>query len=307
MDVRRSCAAFEKLSMEHLINTQEMPVYPLSLSIPEANIVEQVPEKTKKFAHIIPGKLSTYIFSDMASYYRDYQTSVFGRTCRKGGYDCMRHYEILGNGCIPWFEGLETYPSTVMTNFPKTTVLEAMESNTPEDYIPDLLEYTRTHLTTKASANYIFKTIDKTPRRVLFLGGDPSPDCTRDLLISGMKEVLGKGCAESVYVPHIYSDYGDMSSYYGKGFTYAKSVDPALKPDLVPVADVFNHAFDLIVYGSFHRGTPLWNEINNVYSKDEIVIVCGEDTHDLATCPAHRLSKKGYNVFIRELLDVDSH
>jgi len=162
-----------------------MPVYPLSLSIPEANVVKEVPTKTKQFAHVVPGDLSTYIFSDMESYYADYQTSVFGKTRRKGGYDCMRHYEILGNGCIPWFEGLQTYPHTIMTNFPKQTVLDAMESETPEDYIPDLLEYTRGHLTTKASARYVCKTIHKEPRRILFLGSDPAPDCTRDLLLSG--------------------------------------------------------------------------------------------------------------------------
>jgi len=117
-----------------------------------------------------------------------------------------------------------------------------------------------------------------------------------------VKELFGKDCAESVYVPHIYQDYGDMSKQYGKGFTYSKSVNPALKPDPIHVSEVFNHSFDLVVYGSFHRGTPMWNEINNVYSKDEIVIVCGEDTHDLSECPAYKLANQGYNVFIRELV-----
>lgn len=279
-----------------------MPVYPLSLSIPEANVVSHVPPKSKKFAHIIPGDPATYIFSDIDSYYGDYQASVFGKTWRKGGLDCMRHYEILGNGCIPWFEGLEDYPSTILSTFPKTLVLEAMQSETPEAYIPDLLDYTRTHLTTKASATYVFRTMNKDPSRVLFLGGDPTPDCTRDLLLSGMKELLGKRCAESVYVPHIYKDYGDMRNYYGRGFTYAKSIDPRLKPDLIHRSDVLNHAFDLVVYGSFHRGAPLWEEINRVYSKDEIVIVCGEDTHDLRQCPAYALATEGYHVFIRELI-----
>lgn len=279
-----------------------MPVYPLSLSIPEANVVKEVPEKTKKFAHIVPGDLSTYIFSDIDSYYGDYQKSIFGKTWRKGGFDCMRHYEILGNGCIPWFEGLEQYPETIMTNFPKKTILEAMKSENPESYIPELLEYTRNHLTTKASAKYVFKTMKKDPKRVLFLGGDPTPDCTRDILLSGMKELLGKKCVESVFVPHIYKDYGDMSRYYGKGFTYAKSVDSELKSDPVHINDVLEHKFDLVVYGSFHRGNPLWDIINSVYSKDEIAIVCGEDTHNLNGCPAYALSKEGYHVFIRELI-----
>jgi hypothetical protein len=39
----------------------------------------------------------------------------------------MRHYEILANGCIPWFVGLQDVPSNRLTHFPKELVLEAKQ------------------------------------------------------------------------------------------------------------------------------------------------------------------------------------
>ena len=279
-----------------------MPVYNIPLSVPAALVLASAPVKTRHMAHIIPGDVSTYIYTERDAYYRGYQDSVFGKTCRKGGYDCMRHYEILMNGCIPWFEDLPSFPPTLMQNFPTKIVLDAMKSETPEEYIPELLEYTRTHLTTRASAQYLLDTVGIQPKRVLFLGSDPAPDCTRDLLLSGLKEILGKNCCESVYVPHIYDDYGSMASYYGRGFTYSKSVPAALKPPPIHISEIENHAFDMVLYGSYTRGAPYWDLVNSVYSKNEIVIVCGEDTHDLEGCEVYRLGKLGYNVFIRELI-----
>jgi hypothetical protein len=29
---------------------------------------------------------------------------------KKGGWDCLRHYEIIGNGCMPYFENIEKCP-----------------------------------------------------------------------------------------------------------------------------------------------------------------------------------------------------
>jgi len=175
-----------------------------------------------------------------------------------------------------------------------------MNSETPETHIPELLEYTRTHLTTRASAQYVLDTVGIQPKRVLFLGGDPSPDCTRDLLLSGLKEILGANCCESVHVPHIYDDYGSMDRSYGRGFTYSKSVPASLKPPPIHISEIENHSFDMVVYGSYHRGAPYWELVNSVYAKNEIVIVCGEDTHDLSDCPAYHLGKD-YTTFIREL------
>ena len=38
-----------------------------------------------------------------SDYYKDYQRSYFAITCKKGGWDCLRHYEILANAVSPTF------------------------------------------------------------------------------------------------------------------------------------------------------------------------------------------------------------
>ena len=56
------------------------------------------------------------------SYYRGYQESVFGLTCKKAGWDCLRHYEILANGCIPYFPDIADLPPDTITFFSKALV-----------------------------------------------------------------------------------------------------------------------------------------------------------------------------------------
>ena len=51
----------------------------------------------------MPGIKETYIYKDEQSYYDDMYNSRFAITMRKAGWDCMRHYEIMANGCITLF------------------------------------------------------------------------------------------------------------------------------------------------------------------------------------------------------------
>lgn len=285
-----------------------MPIYPISFSIPESKIVETIPEKRKRLAHIVPGDTSTYIFTDEASYYKDYQSAVFGRTCKKSGWDCMRHYEILANGCIPLFTDLDRCPPETMTHFPKELVLAAMKSDTPEDYIPKLLAHTRRHLTCRAMAQYVFDTVGcPTPKRVLFLGGSPYPDYLRCLTLIGMKQILGSNCVDSIVVPHIYDDYPETQDIYGKGFTYSRILPSCMKSPSVDMNDIQNGSFDLVVYGSMHRGLPYWDEVTTAYPRNKIILLCGEEDYDepiprhCTWCTAPHLSEAGYAVFIREL------
>jgi hypothetical protein len=282
-----------------------MPVHPISFSIPASKIRTTVSEKTRHIASVIPGDLSTYTFTDEVSYYEGYATSVFGKTCRKGGWDCMRHYEILANGCIPWFVNLDGCPSNTMVHFPKKLVKDAMGSMTPESYIPDLMEYTRTHLTTRAMAQYVFDTVGcSSPKRVLFLSSDPSPDYLRCLTLSGMKEILGSNCNESPHIAHIYDDYGPTDRLYGRGFSFTKSVPATSKSPPVHIDEIRNHSFDLVVYGSMHRGMPYYDEVMKVYKPHEVVLLCGEDLdvgRDTNSCSGPEFSRQGHHVFIREL------
>ena len=279
-----------------------MPVYPISFSIPESKIVSDVPEKTKEIATIIPGNLKTYIYSDEKEYNQDYQRSLFGITCRKGGWDCLRHYEILANGCIPKFIDLEKCPSTIMTHFPKELIKEANESENPKEYIPRLLQYTREHLTCRAMAQYILTAIGfPNPNRVLFISNNLKADYLRCLTLTGFKQLLGKRCADYPVIPHLYDDFKEVQSLYGKGFNYTRQLPAELKTYGVDIREIQNHDFDLVIYGSLHRGLPLWGLVNEFYKPSEIIMLCGEDDdHNRDCCKDY--VEQGYQVFIRELL-----
>ncbi|NEP53643.1 MAG: glycosyltransferase family 1 protein [Moorea sp. SIO3C2] len=93
----------------------------ISFSIPEEKIVENLPKKTKLFPkHIvdkevasnIDGSLTAYAFDNEKDYYADLQASKFGITTKRSGWDCLRHYEIAANGCVPCFRDLDKKPST---------------------------------------------------------------------------------------------------------------------------------------------------------------------------------------------------
>lgn len=136
---------------------------PISFAIPEENIVEKVPEKKVEQAFIYPGKLETYIYKTEQSYFEGYQESKFGVTFKKAGWDCLRHYEILANGCIPYFPDIKKCPDDTMVNFPKNIIIETNElrdsgrmNDTAYNYYANwLLEYTRRYLTTKELGKYV--------------------------------------------------------------------------------------------------------------------------------------------------------
>lgn len=93
----------------------------IAFSIPEEKILSAVPIKVREFSkHIvdpevagrIPGSSTSNVFSGETEYYRDLQASRFGITTKRSGWDCLRHYEIAANGCVPCFRHLDRKPAT---------------------------------------------------------------------------------------------------------------------------------------------------------------------------------------------------
>ncbi len=94
---------------------------PINFSIPREKIISQIPEKLKKFPrHIVDkevcghvaGSVEGYAFASEREYYADLQQSKFGVTMKRGGWDCMRHYEVAANAAIPCFRNLDEKPDT---------------------------------------------------------------------------------------------------------------------------------------------------------------------------------------------------
>ena len=57
-----------------------------------------------------------------------YSNSIFAITNKKLGWDCLRHYEILMNGCIPLFFNIEDCPKSILKTLPKERLLEIYSS-----------------------------------------------------------------------------------------------------------------------------------------------------------------------------------
>jgi hypothetical protein len=134
-------------------------IIPIHFAIPSQKISSNSLDKIQMLGTVIPGKSSTYIFKDEASYYNDYNISYFGLTQKKAGWDCMRHYEILANCCVPLFIDIELCPKKIMTNMPKSLLIEAGQSltsiNKYASIQKELYDYTIKYLTTKKLAEYV--------------------------------------------------------------------------------------------------------------------------------------------------------
>jgi hypothetical protein len=133
---------------------------PIHFAIPECKITTNKLVKIQDYGSIIPGH-DGYKFNIEQEYYDDYNKSYFGVTMKKAGWDCMRHYEILANNCIPYFTDLEKCPNRTLTNLPKELLLEAKElANNFEEQkyfiiLDELFKYTKQYLTTKQLAQYV--------------------------------------------------------------------------------------------------------------------------------------------------------
>ena len=139
-------------------------IFPISFAIPEEKIIKKYPNKEKLFGTVVPGDLKTYKFNSEDEYYCDYAKSYYGITYRKGGWDCMRHYEILGAYTIPCFHKLEDCPKNIMVNFPKKLILETNKYSLQNKIHPnykdcneELYDYTINNLTTKILAKSIIE------------------------------------------------------------------------------------------------------------------------------------------------------
>lgn len=283
---------------------------PIQFSIPEVKIVKTIPDKSFDFATIIPGRLETYIYNEEASYYSGYQKAYYAVTTKKAGWDCMRHYEILANGSIPYFIDIEKSPEKTMFRLPKKLIKEGM--NLPGvsylkidhsifdkkryfEILAELLEYTRKNLTTKSMANYFLEKIGHSGKgKILFLSGDVSPDYLRCLTLIGLKEILGTKVVDYPKIEHIYKSYaGDLKTLYGKGISYTKIIDDESIDRSDIEQRIKNKEFEFIVYGSVHRGTPYYDLVRATYPDEKIIYLDGEDFGKAGT-------KDLPNLFLRE-------
>ena len=116
------------------INEKTKKAKPISFSLPKEKMRPLPTEKKEfDFAPLVPAyghfddpHMESYIYESEEDYYDMYTNSYFSYTCKKGredvleeSWDCMRHYEILAAGSIPYFTDIEKCPENTMKFFPK--------------------------------------------------------------------------------------------------------------------------------------------------------------------------------------------
>jgi hypothetical protein len=284
--------------------------FPIQFGIPEDKIVKEIPVKDTDFAPLIPNKIETYIYHTESEYYNDYKRSFFAITCKKAGWDCMRHYEILANGCIPYFIGLDDCDLNNMYFLPRELIKEAMNLSGVkflridhpnfdrakyDEILKKMIEHTRKYLTTESIANYLLNKVHYSGKgKILYLSGQTGPDYMRETILIGLKQLYPENIIDYPKIDFLYKSYtGDISCLYGKGMTYTKNLDD------VPVdrdnidQRIAHREYELIIYGSIHRGLPYHDLVLQNYPPEKVVYVCGEDEH---VCEFRHLP----NLFLRE-------
>lgn len=289
----------------HNLDINDVSVLPFSFSVPDECVVDRIPEKTRLLASLIPGDLKTYIFDKYKEKeYNDmYRKSRFAITKMKGGWDCLRHYEILMNGCIPLFENLDKCPKYIMISYPKELNNEAYELYNHwvenEEFIgkynvlcSKFLEHTRMNCTTSAAAKYFLKNIkngDKV-KNILMITGHSGNNYNRDMLWIGLKRYIKsiQGVAvEYDKMPFLYDDFDNFSKhkYYDTAcFTFPKRLqkDADYNMSESEIIEKINSNFwDLIIYGKVGPDEfctfPYYDIVKSKYNKNKIAFIFGGD------------------------------
>ena len=102
---------------------QENNIYPTGFGIPQSTIRKiDFDKKNKLFQKTAPmhslfrkqtdlgGKRDHHIFQDEDNYFEDIASSWFGITSKKGGWDALRHYEIIAAGTLLLFRDYKKKP-----------------------------------------------------------------------------------------------------------------------------------------------------------------------------------------------------
>jgi hypothetical protein len=261
-------------------------------------------------------------------YYGMYAESYFAVTSAKGGWDCLRHYEILAAGCIPTFTDLEKCPALSLVSYPKALLKRATAELTPWHeqnkaayyrYLDELLEYARTNLTCEALATYVVsKMATSIPvRSVLMLTTDPSGNYfdvnySREFLALGLRAKFGSNFVDVPKLDVLYDTF--QGNVRGHGYSYARLLpdDPRIVRTNV-AARIAKREFDLVVFGKvgLHDASlprlPFWAEVSLAYPKERIAFIYGGDAMQTLSNPSsaamrHLLAHLPFGTcFVREL------
>jgi hypothetical protein len=116
-------AQFENSFKRELIEDIDS-VYPTGFGIPEHRIREidfslktRMIQKTSPSEACFSNSPNKYLYEDEEEYYDDMASAWFGLSCKKGGWDCLRHYEIIASGSLLLFKDYDKKPPLCSPQF----------------------------------------------------------------------------------------------------------------------------------------------------------------------------------------------
>ena len=309
------------------IENYKQKLLPISFSIPEEkvckNIDISIKTKIEAFVKPLNDRSQSYKYDKEEDYYNDLRTSFFAHTCKRNGWDALRHYEILANNCIPYFSDIDECPEKILHFFPKELIKESnkfyekVKNLNIEDFITnyeyinkytDLIvkfkNHTNEYLTTKSIANYILKTSNNNnPKKILFLSPNDDEDYLKVLTLHGLKSLFGNNCHDYPKIPSIYKSC-TLTSLYGNGFTYSKLLDDNYRDDTLDSTieeDIVSKKYDMIIYSKTSIYYKFYDIISKVYEPSKVIFLNGEDhvTHFHLKDYNNKISK-GHFCYIRE-------
>ena len=115
------CCYFKRELQAEVSQGRWCRVLPASFSIPVEKIrdIDFASKKQRLASHCVDpevakacGLQTSYAFASEKAYYDDLSISRFAVTTKRGGWDCLRHYEIAAAGALPCIRQLEAKPWT---------------------------------------------------------------------------------------------------------------------------------------------------------------------------------------------------
>jgi len=311
---------------------------PISFSVPEEKIckLEGIFNKTKIDSLVKPfnDRNQPYLYNNEGDYYEDYKTSFFAKTCKRNGWDALRHYEIVANNCLPYFHDLHECPENALCFYPKALIQRANDLyekvkdlevtdlvtnydfiNTYTDLLNQLSEHTKKNLTTKNMANYILESSNNKLEnekllKVLFLSADEKDDFLKCLTLHGFKSIFGSRCHDYPKIPSIYKSC-TSDKLGGNGFTYSRLLEDTYRNESIDssiVDDIKSKKYDLIIYSQANRACPFYDIVSQIYEPSKVIFFNGEDhvTH-FHLKDFHEKISKGHFCYIREFHEFNNY
>lgn len=231
-----------RLGLRSLIESQEAPHNKFEGNLRPIRIskLRHSPDfaehRSRLISKIWPG--DPYGFEDEQEFLDQYRASHYAFSPKKGGWDTMRHLEIMGSGCIPIIPKVNSISEMALFGYPKR-FLEGIWDFVQADSLPTptyddhkwVQQWSTQYLSSEAQARFILTEsgFDQNGfESVFYLDFSlmDSPDYVSMGNLVGLYRVLRQNQLRTLQLPRhlIESNKEYYKSLYGKGFGYSSEL-----------------------------------------------------------------------------------